>query len=460
MLVSFSVSNYRSFGVEETLNMVASNKLTEHPGHLVPIPDTGKSVVRTSLIYGANAAGKSNLVKAMLAAQRTIMHGAACYKAADAFRFNNRLSQAPSGFEFRFLIRGRVFVYGFDIAAETGVHAEWLTAVKGNDEIVIFERSADGSAVVGKELRGEFPSDPRIVDTLEAVTKLSLRAEQLLLNRILELRPEEQGETLKGIVNWLTEDLVILSPGHQTHNILRRLTDDAHLRDFAAGFLRNVGTGVGELELEESVIDSEKSQWMRAKGIPAATLRSRPDGREFDNTVIRQDSQDPTRFISQRLYAKHSWRDGSAALPFSEESDGTQQLLHFIPFLLAPSDRPKTVVIDELDRSLHPLICWEFIRFFSESCPGVPRQLIVTTHEAHLLNQELLRRDEYWFVEKDADQQSRLTTLSDFKVRNDLKVEKGYLQGRFGAIPIIGSMAALEQLLQCGVPEAANATQE
>ncbi|MES2790845.1 MAG: AAA family ATPase [Planctomycetota bacterium] len=459
MLVSFSVSNYRSFGVEETLNMVASNKLTEHPGHLVPIPDTGKSVIRTSLIYGANAAGKSNLVKAMLAAQRTIIHGAAYYRAADAFRFNDSLSQAPSGFEFRFLIRGRVFVYGFDIAAETGVHAEWLTTVKGNDEIVIFERSADGSAVVGKELRSEFPHDPRIVETLQAVTALSLRAEQLLLNRILELRPKEQGETLYGVIQWLTEDLVIARPGHQTHNILSRLNDDTNLRNFVAGFLRNVGTGVSDLELEEFAGDPEEWKFLRAVTKSDSRLRSL-DGIEIDGTLIRTDPQDPTRVISRRLYARHAWKEGSSALPFSEESDGTQQLLHFIPFLLAPSDRPKTVVIDELDRSLHPLICWEFIRFFSESCPGVPRQLIVTTHEAHLLNQELLRRDEYWFVEKDADQQSRLTTLSDFKVRNDLKVEKGYLQGRFGAIPIIGSMAALEQLLQCGVPEAANATQE
>ena len=118
-------------------------------------------------------------------------------------------------------------------------------------------------------------------------------------------------------------------------------------------------------------------------------------------------------------------------------------------------------MIDELDRSLHPLICWEFIRFFSESCPGAKRQLIVTTHEAHLLNQDLLRRDEYWFVEKDDAQQSRLVPLSDFNVRNDFKIAKGYLQGRFGAIPMIGSMTALEQLLQCEITqEGANAAQD
>ena len=109
------------------------------------------------------------------------------------------------------------------------------------------------------------------------------------------------------------------------------------------------------------------------------------------------------------------------------------------------------VVLDELDRSLHPLICWEFIRFFSESCPGTHKQLIVTTHEAHLLNQDLLRRDEYWFVEKDVQQQSQLVPLSGFSIRNDLQVAKGYLNGRFGAIPMIGPMDSLEKLLSEGL---------
>ena len=167
------------------------------------------------------------------------------------------------------------------------------------------------------------------------------------------------------------------------------------------------------------------------------------------------------RVISRRLIAEHPLPSGSASLSFSEESDGTRQLLHLMPVLDSPPDEGRGVVIDELDRSLHPLICWEFLRFFSETTPGEHKQLIVTTHEAHLLNQDLLRRDEYWFVEKDAKQQSRLVSLSDFKVRNDLQVEKGYLQGRFGAIPVIGSMMALEQLLQArSTGDIANASQE
>jgi len=128
-------------------------------------------------------------------------------------------------------------------------------------------------------------------------------------------------------------------------------------------------------------------------------------------------------------------------------------LLHLLPVL---ADQTRVFVVDELDRSLHPLMCREFIRLFSESCPGARRQLIVTTHEAHLLDQELLRRDEYWFVEKDAQHQSRLTSLVDFNIRKDLQIEKGYLQGRFGAIPMFGSFEPLRRLLECTATEDSN----
>jgi hypothetical protein len=131
-----------------------------------------------------------------------------------------------------------------------------------------------------------------------------------------------------------------------------------------------------------------------------------------------------------------------------------------MPVLSPTAHSSRVVVIDELDRSLHPLLCSEFIKFYSESCPGSRRQLIVTTHEVQLLDQELLRRDEYWFVEKDKKQQTQLYSLSEFNIRNDLKVRKGYLAGRFGAIPVIGGMQQLEGLLQCKeAEEAPNAAQ-
>ncbi|MCA9189830.1 MAG: AAA family ATPase, partial [Planctomycetales bacterium] len=161
------------------------------------------------------------------------------------------------------------------------------------------------------------------------------------------------------------------------------------------------------------------------------------------------DPEDPSKVIRRNLAAKHAVGGHSFSLPFQEESDGTQRFLNLLPALFHLQTRCKVFVIDELDRSLHPLLAHALLRFFVESCPGACQQLIVTTHETHLLDQDLLRRDEIWFTEKDENQQTHLFPLTDMKVRKDLRIEKSYLQGRFGAIPFIGGMEKLKQLIEC-----------
>ena len=126
-------------------------------------------------------------------------------------------------------------------------------------------------------------------------------------------------------------------------------------------------------------------------------------------------------------------------MELTEESDGTRRLLNLIPAL----HNPCVYFIDEIDRSLHPILVKEFLGFFLKSCGGVSRQIIVTTHESNLLDQDLLRRDEIWFAEKDQTAATRLYSLLDFKVRNDRDIRKGYLQGRFGAVPYLGSLEHL-----------------
>lgn len=453
MLVSFSVANFRSFGEEVTLNMVASNKLADHQTHCVPINGTGKAVLRAAVIYGANAAGKSNLIKAMGVAQRLVLDGIDRTSAVEPFSFDDSISKQPSSFEFRFLLGDRIFAYGFDIA-RTRFVSEWLAIVKADDELVsVYERDETGQTTINDSSQRYFEDDKVMFETLDKLISIPLKRNQLLLGRVNSVPESSQGTVLASIIRWLTKDLLILSADYRTCDILDRLESDSAFRTFCSTFLSNVGTGIGQLSISESERDATERE---RHFLPA--MIKHPElfgliGCEGD-TDIRPNPSDPTKVIVRRLFARHH----EYSLPFGEESDGTQQLLHLMPVLSSAPEQSRVVVIDELDRSLHPLICWEFIRFFSESCPGARKQLIVTTHEAHLLDQELLRRDEYWFVEKDQSQQSRLVSLLEFNIRKDLKVQKGYLQGRFGAIPIIGGMDALERLLNC--TEAPHATEE
>ena len=439
MLISFSVSNFRSIGDEITLNMTASNRLDDHENHKFQIPDSPHSVVRATVIYGANSAGKSNIVRAMKFAQSVIdgVHPAN----VEPFRFDvAHREEMPTSFEFRFLALGRVFTYGFDIR-QGRIDSEWLCLVRGsNDSVVIYERDAKGRATVRNESKKLFADDPQMFQSLTILHHLPLTPHQLFLNRVSTIPLENQGRVLASVIQWLISDLTIRGANYQSCEIIDRLEEDAKFRYFTTQFLNRVGTGITDIRVAETY--RPVSDWEKTSGDPFWNC-----GGDYD---IQRDPNDPSQVRIRTIVSTHG---AGRELPFSEESDGTRQLLHFMPVIYPEDDTAKVVVIDELDRSLHPLICWEFIRFFSESCVGSRKQLIVTTHEAHLLDQELLRRDEYWFAEKDELQQTKIVSLSDYNIRKDLQIQKGYLQGRFGAIPVIGGMEALERLLECHASE-------
>ena len=458
MLVSFSVSNFRSFGEEVTLNMVASNKLPDHPHHRIPIGETGHFVLRSCVAYGANAAGKSNLVRAISVAQDLIRERTERISPVEPFRFQKLTTKTPTSFEFRILVQDRVFIYGFDILVNRFT-SEWLAVVDGEIEVEIFTRDEKGISAVQSDAARRFLDD-NACKTLNILKSLPLRRDQLLLNRACALPKEAQGKMLARIIDWFTDDLIVLRPNHRTCDIIERLSDNETFRNFCAQFLSNAGTGVGDLEVDKNVRQCEEFEKHYLEFIESQGTRSFPMFGCDSDTDICPSPDDPHLIIVRKLLASHTTPSQKYSLPFCEESDGTQSLLHLMPILSSPPEQSRVFVIDELDRSLHPLICWEFIRFFSNSCIGSRKQLIVTTHEAHLLDQELLRRDEYWFVEKDELQQSKLVSLSEFNVRKDLQVQKGYLAGRFGAIPVIGGMQSLERLLECNNQEEANAAEE
>jgi hypothetical protein len=130
-------------------------------------------------------------------------------------------------------------------------------------------------------------------------------------------------------------------------------------------------------------------------------------------------------------------------MDLDDESDGTRRLLDLLPALHQMQKQGGVYFVDEIDRSMHPILVRRLVEFFLASCGESPGQLMFTTHESSLLDLDLLRRDEIWFAEKDYEQATRLYSLADFKVRNDLEIRKHYLQGRFGAIPFLGNLDRL-----------------
>ncbi len=214
MLINFSVENFRSFGAEQTLNLVASAKLQGHEDHLIPIAQSGKSVLRTSVVYGANAAGKSNLVRAILFAQGLIL-GASQLRQLALSQFRLAKQRGTSSFEFRFLVHGQVFVYGFDVNQNLVV-AEWLEATtpKGKSAEV-YSRKGQEISLSGLKAFGKAAEVSR--KALEAFLVLKPRPDQLLLNKIVELPSPSRGPLLDPIAWWFTECLTVIQPTRQLY---------------------------------------------------------------------------------------------------------------------------------------------------------------------------------------------------------------------------------------------------
>ena len=345
------------------------------------------------------------------------------------------------------MLGNRIYVYGFDITKDE-VTEEWLEATndKGR-EAEVFHRK--GKEISFGDLKRFEQTTTASIEALKALETLGVRPNQLLLNKIVDLDEERRGELLNSVVFWFSECLSIIPPEASFGPILEYLDNNKGFRVFAGEFLSSIGTGIGDLTVEKNKINADR--------LPKQLVESLQSLRDNDASPIvvgsgmslYLDPDDPTTVIRRNLASKHSIDGNDFSLSFDEESDGTQRFLHLLPALYHLKTRCKVFVIDELDRSLHPLLAHALLKFFVDSCPGACQQLIVTTHETHLLDQDLLRRDEIWFAEKDAKQQTHLYSLTELKVRNDLRIEKSYLQGRFGAIPFVGGMEKLMQLIEC-----------
>ncbi len=450
MLIDFTVGNFRCFGEKQTLSLISAEKVTDHPDHHMPIGKTGKNVLRCGVIYGANAAGKSNLVRAVTYATGMIT-GTTNLKALALHQFRFQTGLPDTFFEFRFLVEQQIFVYGFTANSEA-ITEEWLEATIGNGENeAVFHRTGQKIAISSRNKFG-IESDASH-KALGALKILGPRPNQLLLNKIVDLDEQNRGQLFNRVSWWFKQSLVIVQPESSFAPLLDLLHADEHFREFAGRFLHNIGTGIDSLQVALSRIkaDDLPKDLVKELEAPPGTATTLLVGSA--NISLELDPKDPRTVIRGNLNAIHgkgSHGKGKKVypIPFQDESDGTQRCLHLLPALYQMKTGRKVYLIDELNRSLHPLLSYEFVKFFIQSSHNAYQQLILTTHETHLLNLDLLRLDEIWFVEKDRKQQSHLYSLANTKLREDMRnIEKGYIQGRFGGIPFIGSDQKLLDLL-------------
>ena len=449
MLISFSVENFRSFHAEQTLSLIASNRHAgSHEAHAIPIPNSDEKVLKTAVLYGANGAGKSNVFKALRFAKSVALRARKKNTGTgrEPFRFGAATDE-PSSFDLQFLVGNKVYRFGFKVD-EQRVAEEWLVEVIGAKERVLYERVSDETGRV--TIAGD--AIKKVSEKLAALVTVGGPQNQSFLATIrATLEEEDIGTELASVIDWFSSSLSLISPNQPVEPLGDLLTSDPNFLNFAEGFLRASSTGVDHLTVQKQEITEDELKRLLPDYLVERVLSDFTRG-DRNRAVVGLGSgkelliekTDAHHYYQVSIQAAHQCGSGSVVhLDLHEESDGTQRLLSLVPALNHNDDREAVYVIDEIDRSMHPMLIWKFLQFFLEKCSGLHHQIIVTTHESNLLDLDLLRRDEIWFVEKDSNLQTCIYPLTDFKVRKDLEVRKHYLQGRFGAVPFLGNLDCL-----------------
>jgi AAA15 family ATPase/GTPase len=439
MLLQFVVENFLSFREPATLSMLAAKNVDHDARHCMKGPE-GREVLRCAAVYGANASGKSNLVRALAFSQRLILDGTRSGQAIGVkpFKLDPACRSAPSRFELELGVGDARYSYGFEVTDKI-VQAEWLFVARGEGEQRLFERTLpDEKATASKiDIDQSLGVDPARMQFMRFVAE-GTRPNQLFLTEAIERNVTE----LEPFINALRYCVIIKAEAPFV-TLAEKLSADESFRRYMSAFMQSAGTGIEGLFVELNEID--------VAALPSAVrdLFEKDSAEQVQlsdsENVVRRSSAG--KFELARIKSVHRGRDGQEVdFSVDEESDGTRRLMHLAPTIYSLGDpelRGHYFLIDELERSLHPLLTRMFLeRFLAEGSPSSSSQLIFTTHDTNLLDLSLLSRDSIWFTQKDPHGASTLYSLAEFKAEQLDKLgsslEKGYLEGRFGAIPFFG----------------------
>ena len=394
MLIQFSVENYLSIKDKVVLSLLSSRD-NEHPEHL--IADGNKNYLKSAVIYGANASGKSNVLNAFWFMVNYVLtsHNQQLHKtiARSPFKFDPETPARPSSFEVIFTTEGVRYAYGFSVT-DKAVTEEYLYYYPNGRQALIFERKNT------KDFR--FTVDVDEQNTLKERTS----ANKLYLS----VASNWSYAKVIPVLEWFASCQIITKNSvADAYGIEAEQLKNDDYRRVIASMLRVADLGIQALQMRDSD--------------PAPSQRSD---------------------IFANIDAIHTVHDAngnacSYALNMAEESDGTNSYFKLIGVVKKVLDEGTLLVADEMDAHLHPLLTKHLVSLFNsvEFNPN-GAQLIFTSHNTNLLDLDVLRRDQIWFTEKDEQTAATdLFSLYDFSIRKDAKVEKGYLIGRYGAIPFI-----------------------
>lgn len=447
MLIRFVVSNFMSFKDETEFNMLKGkgNGSQQLPKHVIKTK-SGVEVLKSAAVYGANAAGKSNLIKAISYLKSLVLNNEPLLMPqSKRFRIDSNYKTKPTSFRIEFEYNNTHYDYAIEIF-KGKIKSEWLyiiDSIKKNKDNLVFSRENLNITF------GEILNTSKDLDYLNKYLQKTIQDNQTVLGSSYGIL--EDNDILSNALLAFDRIIIVMPESKSVIYSESILTGDLS-SDFAKNLLTESKTGIEDLKIHEidadtffsysqedfkrELIDDLESLIEENNGDKKKMCVAFETNRQIN--VLRKNKRKYTVSI---LKAKHFNSD--ELFDFDEESDGTNRLFELSPAFEQLLHAGEFVyLIDELERSMHPLLAKELLKMYSLKSTS-KSQLIFTTHESHLLDDELLRRDEIWFTEKKSDGSTEFYPLSNFNPRGDKVLERGYLQGRYGGIPFLGDFSKL-----------------
>lgn len=418
MLIEFNVQNFRSIKKEVTLSLVASpDKSLDN--NLIKTDLLRDNLLRSAVIYGANASGKSNVVLAFNSFKNLVMQSHTFQKGTKInyfpFKLDKKYLSKPSKFDIVFIKNNIKYIYGVSFISEKIID-EYLYYYPEGRKALIFERKDTNNyrfTIDRKEQK--FISEK----TLDNV---------LYLSNSTQLNYDKTSEAF----DWFKDNLGIIGAANHPKFIdytIQKLNEDKKMKEFILKALIEADLGINDLfaSFKEISINKIPIPIPIREQLKAIIPDSEGNLVEMDITTIHKVLDE----IGNENYVEFD---------FEEESEGTKRLFSLIGLWIDSLNNGRVLVVDELDTKLHHLLNVFLIKLFNDPTQNKNNaQLIFTTHNTNLLNQEIFRRDQIWFTEKNPNKgNTDLYSLIEFSPRKDKNIQKGYLAGRYGAIPFIG----------------------
>lgn len=454
MLQQFTVENFRSFKDREVFKL-QPGKGSRNKEHKVE-PVKGHWILKSAALFGPNAGGKSKFVEALEFGKRLVLLGTRADSLIEyhPFRLSSESKKKDTTFIYQILCNNKKYEYGFSYNAER-ISREWLKQITRKTEHIIFERDITSKEPFNISYLIKLNPKEEERQFLCFFSKATPQ-HQLFLHEVISrnLRDNVSNiEDLWEVIKWFVDTLKVLFPDtpYKQGGMLKAVNDE-QLKEGFGELLRYFDTGIQAIDLididfEKLGITQDMKQFIKTDLSKSSNAEAFGSLR-FENNLYLITYVDGT-IKAKKLQTLHNIIDNDEKEYFSlgDESDGTQRIFDYIPLILDLIQGEKVFVIDEMERSLHPALMRKMIELFFKYSNNISTQLIFTTHESTLMDQDLLRRDEIWLIEKDREGVSSLNRLDEkFNLRFDKELEKSYLKGLFGASPDFGSEGTILKL--------------